>query len=70
MQDTLEHLVRGAQRRNDSSKFLFILNQIDTSAKEDNMEEIVAAWQKSLVQSGLNSGRFYVIFNKDLVLAL
>ncbi len=66
MQDTLEHLVRGAQRRNDSSKFLFILNQIDTSAKEDNMEEIVAAWQKSLVQSGLNSGRFYVIFNKDL----
>lgn len=66
MQDTLEHLVRGAQRRNDSSKFLFILNQIDTSAKEDNMEQIVAAWQKSLVQSGLNTGRFYVIFNKDL----
>jgi len=66
MQDTLEHLVRGAQRRNDSSKFLFVLNQIDTSAKEDNMEEIVAAWQKSLVQSGLNTGRFYVIFNKDL----
>ncbi len=66
MQDTLEHLVRGAQRRNDSSKFLFILNQIDTSAKEDNMEEIVAAWQKSLVQSGLTTGRFYVIFNKDL----
>ncbi len=66
MQDTLEHLVEGAQRRNDSSKFLFILNQIDTSAKEDNMEEIVAAWQKSLVQSGLNTGHFYVIFNKDL----
>ncbi|KAG1707515.1 EH domain-containing protein 4 [Nymphon striatum] len=66
MQDTLEHLVRGAQRRNDSSKFLFILNQIDTSAKEDNMEQIVAAWQKALVQSGLNTGRFYVIFNKDL----
>ena len=65
MQDTLEHLVKGSQRRNDSSKFLFILNQIDTSAKEDNMEEIVAAWQKSLVQSGLNAGRFYVIFNKD-----
>ena len=65
MQDTLEHLVRGSQRRNDSSKFLFILNQIDTSAKEDNMEEIVAAWQKSLVQSGLNTGRFYVIYNKE-----
>jgi len=66
MQDTLEHLVRGAQRRNDSSKFLFILNQIDTSAKEDNMEQVVAAWQKALVQSGLNTGQFYVIFNKDL----
>jgi ribosome biogenesis GTPase A len=66
MQDTLEHLVRGSQRRNDSSKFLFILNQIDTSAHDDNMEDIVAAWQKALVQSGLNSGRFYVIFNTDL----
>jgi len=66
MQDTLEHLVKGSQKRNDSSKFLFILNQIDTSAKEDNMEDIVAAWQKSLVQSGLGTGRFYVIFNEDL----
>ncbi len=66
MQDTLEHLVRGAQRRNDSSKFLFILNQIDTSAKEDNMEDIFAAWQKSLIQSGLGTGQFYVIFNKDI----
>ncbi len=66
MQDTLEHLVKGSQKRNDSSKFLFILNQIDTSANDDNMEDIVAAWQKSLVQSGLSSGRFYVIFNEDL----
>ena len=66
MQDTLEHLVRGSQKRNDSSKFLFILNQIDTSANDDNMEDIVAAWQKSLVQSGLGTGRFYVIFNEDL----
>jgi len=66
MQDTLKHLVEGSQRRNDSSKFLFILNQIDSSAKDDNMEDIVGAWQKALVQSGLNAGRFYVIFNKDL----
>ena len=66
MQDTLEHLVKGAQRRNDSSKFLFILNQIDTSAKEDNLESVVGAWQKALVQAGLNAGRFYVLFNKDL----
>lgn len=66
MQDTLEHLVRGSQRRNDNSKFLFILNQIDTSANDDNMEDIVAAWQKALVQNGLSSGRFYVIFNDKL----
>ena len=66
MQDTLEHLVKGAQRRNDSNKFLFILNQIDSSAKDDNLEDIVAAWQKALVQTGLSSGSFYVIFNKDL----
>ena len=66
MQDTLEHLVKGAQRRNDSSKFLFILNQIDTSAKEDNLESIVAAWQKALVQAGLSSGRFFILFNKDI----
>lgn len=66
MQDTLEHLVKGAQRRNDSSKFLFILNQIDTSAKEDNLESVVAAWQKALVQAGLNAGRFYILFNKDI----
>jgi GTPase SAR1 family protein len=66
MQDTLEHLVRGAQRRNDSGKFLFILNQIDTSARDDNLEQIVSAWQKALIQTGLVSGRFYVMFNKDL----
>lgn len=66
MQDTLEHLVQGSQKRSDSSKFLFILNQIDTSANDDNMEDIVASWQKALVQSGLNAGRFYVIFNTDL----
>lgn len=66
MQDTLEHLVKGAQRRNDSSKFLFILNQIDTSAKDDNLEDIVASWQKALVQYGLSTGRFYVMYNKNL----
>ncbi len=66
MQDTLEHLVKGAQRRSDSNKFLFVLNQIDTSAKDNNLEDIVAAWQKALVQTGLTSGRFYVMFNKDL----
>ncbi len=66
MQDTLEHLVRSTQRRNDSNKFIFILNQIDTSAKDDNLEDIVAAWQKALIQSGLGSGDFRVLFNDKL----
>ncbi|MEZ5448224.1 MAG: dynamin family protein [Thiolinea sp.] len=66
MQDTLEHLVKGAQRRNDSSKFLFILNQIDTSAREDNLEDIVSSWQKSLVQNGMSAGSFYILYNEKL----
>lgn len=66
MQDTLEHLVKGAMRRNDSSKFLFILNQIDTSAREDNLEDIVSAWQKALVQQGLAAGSFHILFNDKL----
>ncbi len=66
MQDTLEHLVKGAQRRNDSSKFLFVLNQIDTSAREDNLEDIVSSWQKALVQNGVSSGSFHILFNDKL----
>lgn len=66
MQDTLEHLVKGAMRRNDSSKFLFILNQIDTSAREDNLEDVVSSWQKALVQQGLSAGSFHILFNDKL----
>lgn len=66
MQDTLEHLVKGAQRRNDNNKFLFILNQIDTAAREDNLEDIVSSWQKALAQAGLSTGNFYVIYNERL----
>ncbi|MEE9428944.1 MAG: dynamin family protein, partial [Paracoccaceae bacterium] len=46
MQDTLEHLVARTVNRTDASKFIYILNQIDTAAKDDNTEEIVAAWQR------------------------
>lgn len=66
MRDTLEHLVKGAQRRNDTNKFLFILNQIDTAAREDNLEEIVSSWRSALVQSGLTAGNFYIIYNDRL----
>ncbi len=64
MQDTLTHLVEQTISRNDSNKFVFILNQIDTAAREDNTEEIVGAWQRALSQKGLTAGRFYTIYNK------
>jgi len=70
MQDTLTHLVENTIARNDSNKFLFILNQIDTAAREDNTEEIVGAWQRALSQKGLTAGRFYTIFNKDIGLPI
>jgi len=70
MQDTLTHLVENTIGRNDSNKFVFILNQIDTAAREDNTEEIVGAWQRALSQKGLTAGRFYTIFNKDVALPI
>ncbi len=65
MQDTLEYLVADTIRRPDSSKFLYILNQIDTTAREDNPEEVFGAWQRALSQKGLTAGRFYTIYNPE-----
>ncbi len=65
MHDTLEHLVTDTINRPDSNKFLYILNQIDTTAREDNPEEVFAAWQRALAQKGLTAGRFYRIYNPD-----
>lgn len=70
MQDTLTHLVEETINRNDSNKFLFILNQIDSAAREDNTEEIVGAWQRALSQKGLTAGRFFTIYNKDVSLPI
>lgn len=70
MQDTLTHLVEETIGRHDSNKFLFILNQIDSAAREDNTEEIVGAWQRALSQKGLTAGRFYTIYNKDVSLPI
>jgi GTPase Era involved in 16S rRNA processing len=66
MRDTLEHLVATVIDRADIKKFLFILNQMDITAKEDNPEEVVAAWQRSLAQAGLTAGRFYRIYNSEV----
>lgn len=70
MHDTLEHLVGDTIRRNDSEKFLYILNQIDTAAREDNPEAVVAAWQRALAQKGLTAGRFYAIYNEEVAVPI
>ncbi|HID01082.1 MAG TPA: dynamin family protein [Piscirickettsiaceae bacterium] len=64
MRDTLEHLVKTNLNRQDISKILFILNQIDTAANEDNPEDVIAAWQRALSQYGLHGGNFYTIYNE------
>ena len=70
MKDTLEHLVAKTIQRTDSSKFLYILNQIDTAAKEDNPEEVVGAWQRALSQSGLTAGKFYMIYDESSAISI
>lgn len=70
MLDTLNHLVANTLSRPDSTKFLYILNQIDTAAREDNTEEVVSAWQRALSQTGLNTGRYYTIYNQDVAPAI
>jgi GTPase SAR1 family protein len=70
MHDTLDHLVGHTINRSDSEKFLYILNQIDTAAQEDNPEAVVAAWQRALAAKGLTAGRFYSIYNSDLAVPI
>jgi len=65
MRDTLRHLVADTIKRPDSGKFLYILNQLDTTAREDNPEDVVAAWQRALGEEGLTAGRFYTIYDPD-----
>ena len=70
MRDTLEHLVGNVIRRNDASKVLFILNQIDTAAKEDNPEEVISAWHRAIAQQGLVSGNFFAIYNEEAAIEI
>jgi ribosome biogenesis GTPase A len=65
MRDTLEHLVGNTINHRDANKVLYILNQIDTTAKEDNLEDVIGSWQRALSQEGLISGNFYGIYNED-----
>ena len=70
MRDTLVHLVGDTIHRPDATKFVFILNQMDTTARDDNPEEVVGAWQRALAQEGLTAGRFYCIYNPDAAVAI
>ncbi len=65
MRDTLKHLVAETLNRADSSKFLYILNQLDTAAREDNPEDVIAAWLRALGEVGLTSGRFYSVYSNE-----
>lgn len=64
MRDTLEHLVAATVKHRDANKVLYILNQIDTTAKEDNLEDVIGSWQRALSGEGLISGNFYGIYNE------
>ncbi|GMQ75585.1 MAG: hypothetical protein BMS9Abin01_0838 [Gammaproteobacteria bacterium] len=70
MQDTLEHLVANTVRRPDANKFLYILNQIDNAAREDNPEDVFGAWQRALAQKGLTAGRFYSIYDLEAAIPI
>lgn len=65
MQDTLRHLVAKTVNRADARKVCYILNQVDTTAKEDNLEAVFGAWQRAIAQAGLVSGRFYAIYDSQ-----
>lgn len=67
MHDTLENLVKGTIHRNDSSKFLYILNLIDVTAREDNPEDVFASWQRALSQHGMTAGKCYTIYSREVV---
>ena len=70
MQDTLSHLIERTIHRNDTGKFLYILNQIDSTARENNPEDVIAAWQRALGERGLTAGRFYAIYNPQASLPI
>jgi hypothetical protein len=70
MRDTLAHLVGNTIHRPDATKFVYILNQMDTTAREDNPEEVIGAWQRALAQEGLTAGRFFNIYNPDVAVSI
>ena len=70
MPDTLKHLVGATINRRDANKFLYILNQIDNTARENNTEEVFAAWKRALAQKGLTTGCCFAVYNPELAVTL
>jgi hypothetical protein len=70
MRDTLEHLVSRTIDRRDANKFIYILNQIDNTALDDNTEEVFAAWQRALAQYGLTAGSCGAIYIPEVAIAI
>jgi hypothetical protein len=70
MRDTLEHLVSRTIDRRDANKFIYILNQIDNTALDDNTEEVFAAWQRALAQYGLTAGSCGAIYMPEVAIAI
>jgi len=70
MVDTLTHLVRDTIGRADSSKFMYILNQVDTTAREDNPEEVFGSWHRAIAKEGLTAGRFYGVYSPDAAVVI
>lgn len=66
MRETLTHLVGSIRQRHDVDKFLFVLNQIDATAVEDNLDEVVAAWQRAIAQAGMGGRPFYCLYDEAL----
>jgi hypothetical protein len=70
MRDTLKHLVGATLKRRDRTKFLYILNQIDVTAQEDNPEQVFAAWQRALAEQGLTAGEYFCIYDDKVAVPI
>jgi len=70
MRDTLKHLVADKIYQKNADKFVYILNQIDATVREDNPEDVIASWQRALAAEGLTAGKFYTIYNPDAAVVI
>ncbi|RDH82304.1 MAG: dynamin family protein [endosymbiont of Galathealinum brachiosum] len=70
MRDTLKHLVADKIYQKNADKFVYILNQIDATVREDNPEDVIASWQRALSAEGLTAGKFYTIYNPDAAVVI